>query len=299
MPAPPVGPIGVMLTAMVTPFRTDGSLDNEGAQRLAAHLVDVLGNDGLVVNGTTGESPTTTDAEKAEMIRAVKDAVGDRARVIAGVGTYDTAHSIHLAREAAAAGADGLLVVSPYYSRPPQAGLLHHFRAVADATELPVITYDIPKRTGVAIEVETLVRLAEHPRIVANKDAKGDLDAAQWAMARCDLGWYSGDDILNLPLLAVGANGFISVVGHVVADRIRRMAEVFHAGDVCEAIGINRALLPVYSGMFRTQGVILTKAALTLQGLPAGPVRSPLVDATADQIEQLERDLRDGGVSLS
>ena len=299
MPVPPIGPVGVMLTAMVTPFADDGSLDVAGAQRLAVHLVDVLGNDGLVVNGTTGEAPTTTDAEKATVVRAVKEAVGDRARVIAGVGTYDTVHSVHLAQEAAAAGADGLLVVSPYYSRPPQAGLIHHFRTVADATELPVITYDIPKRTGVAIEVETLVRLAEHPRIVANKDAKGDLEAAQWAMARCDLGWYSGDDILNLPLLAVGANGFISVVGHVVADRIRRMAEVFHGGDVCEAIGMNRALLPVYSGIFRTQGVILTKAALRLQGLPAGPVRSPLVDATADQVEQLERDLRDGGVSLS
>jgi 4-hydroxy-tetrahydrodipicolinate synthase len=225
--------------------------------------------------------------------------VGDRARVIAGVGTYDTAHSVHLAREAAAAGADGLLVVSPYYSRPPQEGLIHHFRTVADATELPVITYDIPKRTGVAIEVETLVRLAEHPRIVANKDAKGDLEAAQWAMARCDLAWYSGDDILNLPLLAVGANGFISVVGHVVADRIRSMAEAFHSGDVCGAIAINRGLLPVYTGMFRTQGVILTKAALRLQGLPAGPVRSPLVDATADQVGKLERDLREGGVDLS
>jgi 4-hydroxy-tetrahydrodipicolinate synthase len=225
--------------------------------------------------------------------------VGDRARVIAGVGTYDTAHSVHLAREAVAAGADGLLVVSPYYNRPPQEGLLHHFRAVADATELPVITYDIPKRTGVAIEVETLVRLAEHPRIVANKDAKGDLEAAQWAMARCDLGWYSGDDILNLPLLAVGANGFISVVGHLVADRIRAMAEAFHAGDVCRAIAINRGLLPVYAGIFRTQGVILTKAALELQGLPAGPVRSPLVDATSDQVGQLERDLREGGVNLS
>jgi 4-hydroxy-tetrahydrodipicolinate synthase len=162
-----------------------------------------------------------------------------------------------------------------------------------------VITYDIPKRTGVAIEVDTLVRLAEHPRIVANKDAKGDLEAAQWAMARCDLAWYSGDDILNLPLLAVGANGFISVVGHVVADRIRAMAEAFHSADVCGAIAINRGLLPVYTGMFRTQGVILTKAALRLQGLPAGPVRSPLVDATADQVGQLERDLREGGVDLS
>ncbi|MEY2964365.1 MAG: 4-hydroxy-tetrahydrodipicolinate synthase [Candidatus Nanopelagicales bacterium] len=299
MPVPATGPIGVMLTAMATPFGADGSLDLPGVQRLATHLVDVLGNDGLVVNGTTGESPTTTDDEKVAVIRAVQEAVGDRARVIAGVGTYDTAHSVHLARQAAGAGADGLLVVTPYYSRPPQAGLLHHFRTVADATDLPVVTYDIPKRTGVAIEVETLVRLAEHPRIVANKDAKGDLEAAQWAMARSDLGWYSGDDVLNLPLLALGANGFISVVGHLVADRIRAMAETFHAGDVCGAIAANRALLPVYTGIFRTQGVILTKAALALQGLPGGPVRSPLVDATADQIEQLEHDLREGGVDLS
>jgi len=224
--------------------------------------------------------------------------VGDRARVIAGVGTSDTAHSVHLARAAAAAGADGLLVVSPYYNRPPQEGLLHHFRAVADATDLPVTLYDIPKRTGVAIEVETLVRLAEHPRIVANKDAKGDLEAAQWAMARSDLGWYSGDDMLNLPLLAVGANGFVSVVAHLVGDRLRQLIDAFYAGDVCSAVGINRSLLPVYTGIFRTQGVILTKAALTMRGLPAGPVRSPLVDATVDQIEQLERDLRAGGVPL-
>ena len=299
MPVPATGPVGVMLTAMATPFDADGALDVYGVQRLATHLVDDLGNDGLVVNGTTGESPTTTDEEKATVVRAVKEAVGDRARVIAGVGTYDTAHSVHLARAAAAAGADALLVVSPYYSRPPQEGLLLHFRAVADATDLPVVTYDIPKRTGVGIEVETLVRLAEHPRIVANKDAKGDLEAAQWAMARCDLGWYSGDDILNLPLLSVGANGFISVVGHLVADRIRAMGEAFHSGDVCGAIAIHRGLLPVYTGIFRTQGVILTKAALRLQGLPAGPVRAPLVDATATQIEQLERDLREGGVDQS
>lgn len=298
MPVPPVGPVGSVLTAMVTPFAADGSLDLEGTARLATYLVDDLGNDGLVVNGTTGEAPTTTDAEKSAVVRAVVDAVGDRARVIAGVGTYDTAHSVHLAREAAAAGASGLLVVSPYYSRPPQEGLLLHFRTVADATDLPVTLYDIPKRTGVGIDVETMVRLAEHPRIVANKDAKGDLEAAQWAMARCDLGWYSGDDMLNLPLLSVGANGFISVVGHVVADRLRLLIQAFYAGDVCEAVGINRALLPVYTGIFRTQGAILTKAALTLRGLPAGPVRSPLIDATAEQIEQLERDLRAGGVSL-
>ncbi|MEK9664013.1 MAG: 4-hydroxy-tetrahydrodipicolinate synthase, partial [Candidatus Nanopelagicales bacterium] len=217
------GPVGSMLTAMVTPFHADGSLDLDGAQELARHLVDRQANDGLILNGTTGESPTTTDQEKADLVRAVRAAVGDDVHLVAGVGTYDTAHSMHLAREAAAAGASGLLVVSPYYNRPPQEGLLAHFRAVADATELPVITYDIPKRTGVAIEVETLVRLAEHPRIVANKDAKGDLDAAQWAMRRTDLAWYSGDDILNLPLLSVGAHGFISVVGHIVGDRLAAM----------------------------------------------------------------------------
>lgn len=298
MAAPAVGPVGTMLTAMVTPFLSDGTLDVDGVQRLATHLVDDLGNDGLVVNGTTGEAPTTTDDEKVAIIRATLEAVGDRARVIAGVGTYDTAHSIHLAQQAERAGAAGLLVVSPYYNRPPQEGLLLHFRAVADATGLPVVTYDIPKRTGVAIEVETLVRLAEHPRIVANKDAKGDLEAAQWAMARCDLGWYSGDDILNLPLLAVGANGFISVVGHVVADRIVAMARAYHSGDVCSAIGMNRALLPVYTGCFRTQGVILTKAALNVQGWPAGPVRAPLVDATPEQTAQLRADLVAGGVEV-
>ncbi len=299
MPVPASGPVGTVLTAMVTAFRPDASLDLEGTQALAVHLVDNLGNDGLVVNGTTGESATTSDEEKALVVRAVAEAVGDRARVIAGVGTADTAHSVHLAREAADAGAHGVLVVTPYYNRPPQEGLLHHFRTVADATELPLVTYDIPRRTGVALEVETLVRLAEHPRIVANKDAKGDLEAAQWTMARCDLGWYSGDDMLNLPLLAVGANGVISVVGHVVADRLRAMTEAFAAGRVQEAMEINRALLPVYTGTFRTQGAILTKAALSLQGLPGGPVRSPLVEATADQIEQLERDLREGGVRLS
>lgn len=290
------GPVGTMLTAMVTPFHADGSLDLDGAQELARHLVDKQANDGLILNGTTGESPTTSDQEKANLVRAVREAVGDDVRLVAGVGTYDTAHSIHLAREAAAVGADALLVVSPYYNRPPQEGLLAHFRAVADATELPVITYDIPKRTGVAIEVETLVRLAEHPRIVANKDAKGDLDAAQWAMRRTDLAWYSGDDILNLPLLSVGANGFISVVGHVVGDRLAAMAQAYWDGRVQEALEMNRAMLPVYAGIFRTQGVILTKAALALQGLPGGPLRLPLVDATPEQIARLIDDLSEAGV---
>lgn len=295
-PSTPAAPFGVMLSAMVSPFTADGALDIDGSQALATHLVDRLGHDGLVINGTTGESPTKTDAEDIAILRAVLEAVGDRATIIAGVGTNDTAHSIEAARAAEKAGAHGVMAVTPYYNRPPQAGLVRHFHAVADATDLPMITYDIPKRTGTAIELDTMKRIAEHPRIIANKDAKGDLDFAQWGMAETGLAWYSGDDILNLPLLAVGAAGMISVVGHVVGDRLKAMAEALAAGDPARAAQINRALLPVYTGMFRTQGVILTKAALTIQGLPAGPVRLPLVDATEEQVAQLRRDLAAGGV---
>ncbi len=296
MTTPRPAPFGTMLTAMITPFDGDGAVDIEGAQRLATYLVDDLGHDGLVLNGTTGEAPTTTDAEKQHLIRSVVEAVGDRARILAGVGTYDTAHSIHLAAEAAAAGAHGLLVVSPYYNRPPQEGLIAHFTSIADATELPVVTYDIPKRTGVALEPDTLCRLAEHPRIVANKDAKGDLEAAQRVLARADLAWYSGDDILNLPLLSIGGCGFISVVGHLVGDRLATLAHAYLAGDIEWATTINRGLLPVYTGCFRTQAVILIKAALTQIGLPAGSVRAPLIDATPEQIRQLRRDLTEGGL---
>ncbi|MEU4119843.1 4-hydroxy-tetrahydrodipicolinate synthase [Kitasatospora sp. NPDC028055] len=293
----PQTPFGRVLTAMVTPFTADGALDLDGAQRLATHLVD-SGNDGLVVNGTTGESPTTSDAEKAQLVRAVVEAVGDRAHVVAGVGTNDTHHSVELARQAEAAGAHGLLVVTPYYNKPPQEGLYRHFTQVADATGLRVMTYDIPGRSGVALSHETLVRLGEHPRIVANKDAKGDLGAAAWAIARSGLAWYSGDDILNLPLLSVGAVGVVSVVGHVVAGELKAMIEAYLAGDVAKATAVHQGLLPVFTGMFRTQGVILTKAALDLQGLPAGPLRLPLVGATPEEIDRLKQDLASGGVHL-
>ena len=290
-------PFGRVLTAMVTPFTADGSLDLEGAQRLAAHLVDA-GNDGLVVNGTTGESPTTTDAEKSALVTAVLEAVGDRAHVIAGGGTNDTRHTLELAREAERVGAHGLLVVTPYYNKPPQEGLYRHFTAVADATGLPVMLYDIPGRSGVAIDTETLVRLGEHPRIVANKDAKGDLAAAGWAISRSGLAWYSGDDMLNLPLLSIGAAGFVSVVGHIVTPELKVMLDAFVGGDPAKAAEIHQRLLPVFTGMFRTQGVITTKAALTLQGLPAGPLRLPLVEATEAEVAQLRRDLAAGGVHL-
>ncbi len=282
---------------MVTPFTADGALDLDGAQRLATHLVDA-GNDGLIVNGTTGESPTTSNAEKAALLRAVLEAVGDRAHVVAGVGTNDTRHSIELARTAEELGAHGLLTVTPYYNKPPQEGLYQHFTAIADSTGLPVMLYDIPGRSGVPIATETLVRLAEHPRIVANKDAKGDLGAASWALSRSGLAWYSGDDILNLPLLSIGAVGFVSVVGHLVAPELRAMLEAHLGGDVHKAAEIHHKLLPVIRGVFRTQGAMTTKAALALRGLPAGPLRAPLVELSPEELEQLKIDLAEGGVQL-
>ncbi len=297
MPAPSrPAPFGRVLTAMVTPFDADGGLDLDGAQRLAEHLV-AHGNDGLVVSGTTGEAATTSDGEKERLLRAVLEAVGDRARVLAGIGTSDTAHSTELARQAEKAGAHGLLVVTPYYTRPPQEGLVRHFSAVADATDLPVMLYDIPARTGLAIATETLLRVAEHERILAVKDAKEDLEAASTVLRATDLAYYSGTDPLNLPLLAVGASGVVSVVGHVVGERLRAMADAHAGGRPDEATRLHLELMPVYTGTFRTQGVILTKAALTLLGLPAGPVRPPLVDATPEQVQRLRADLVAGGVA--
>ncbi|RFU19352.1 4-hydroxy-tetrahydrodipicolinate synthase [Geodermatophilus marinus] len=294
----PTRPFGRVLTAMVTPLAEDGSIDLAGAQELAAHLVDRGAHDGLVVAGTTGESPALSDAEQRAVLEAVLDAVGDRATVVAGVGTNDTAHSIDKARDAERLGAHGLMVVTPYYNKPPQAGLLRHFTAVADATDLPVMLYDIPPRTVVPIEVETLVRAAEHPRIVAVKDAKGDLGAVAWTLARTDLAYYSGEDMLNLPLLALGAVGVVSVVGHLVGPRLAELIAAVESGDLAKAREVNDGLLPVYTGTFRTQGVILVKAALNALGLPAGPVRPPLVDATPEQVEQLRADLAAGGVVL-
>ena len=291
-------PFGRLLTAMVTPFTPAGELDVEGAQRLAVHLVDDQRNDGLVISGTTGESPTTSDEEKDRLLRAVVEAVGDRAAVVAGVGTNDTAHTVHLAHAAEKAGADGLLLVTPYYNRPPQAGLLAHFRTAADATGLPAMLYDIPGRTGTEITTDTLLRLAEHPRIVAVKDAKDSLPASAVVLARTDLAYYSGTDALNLPLLSVGATGFVSVVAHLVGARLRDLLDAWAAGDVVKAREVNAGLLDVYRGVFRTQGVILTKAALGLAGLPGGPVRPPLVDATEAEIATLKADLAGAGVAL-
>lgn len=287
--------LGTLLTAMVTPFAPDGSLDIPAAVRLAHYLVDG-GCDGLVLSGTTGESPTTTDAEKLALLRAVLEAVGDRARVIAGAGSYDTAHSVHLARASAAEGAHGLLVVTPYYSRPPQAGLIAHFTAVADATPLPVLLYDIPPRSVIPIEFETLRVLSAHPNIVGVKDAKGDLHGGTQLMAETGLAYYSGDDALNLPWLAMGATGFISVISHLAAGQLRDLLSAFASGDLTTARKINVGISPLCNAMSRLGGVTLSKAGLRLQGIEVGDPRLPQVAATAEQIDELAADMRAASV---
>ena len=289
-------PFGRLITAMVSPFRASGEVDLDKAAELATYLVDEQRNDALVVNGTGGEAPTTTDAEKGELVRAVADAVGDRAHVVAGVGTFATAHTIHLAEQAAKSGAHGLLVVTPYYSKPPQAGLLAHFRAVADATELPVLVYDIPGRTGTAIATDTLLRLAEHERIVGVKDAKSSLAASAEVLAKTDLVYYSGNDAETLPLLSLGAAGVVGTSTHFSGPGTLAMIQAYERGDIAEALRLHRQLLPIYTGIFRTQGSILVKAGLALRGLPVGPVRPPLVNATEAEIAQLRDDLAAAGL---
>ena len=291
-------PFGQMITAMVTPMTPDGGVDYDGAARLADYLVTDMRNDGLVINGTTGEAPTTTDEEKDRLLRVVLEAVGTRAQVVAGVGTNITAHTIELARSAERAGVHGLLVVTPYYNKPPQPALEAHFSAVADATGLPMLIYDIPGRTGAAVATDTLVRLAAHPRIVGVKDAKDDAAATSHVLSRTDLVYYCGTDMLNLPWLSLGAVGFISVVGHVTGDRLHEMIDAFGAGDVEAARRIHYELIPVYTGLFRNQGAVMTKAALDLLGQPGGTVRGPLLAATEAERHQLVLDLVAGGVKL-
>jgi len=279
---------GRVLVAMVTPFTPDGDLDLKGAQELAAHLVEKQRVDGLVVNGTTGEAPTTTDSEKAQVIKAVTEAVGDRAKVLAGVGTNSTRHTIELARQAEENGADGLLVVTPYYSRPTQEGVENHFRQVANASGLPALLYDIPGRTATAIATETLMRLSEHPRIVGVKDCKVDLLATAKVIAETGLDFYSGNDELILPLYSIGGVGTVSTVGHVVGSEIKAMLDAYDEGDNKEALRRHQAMLPVITAiMTREPGAVAVKAALNLLGLPAGPVREPLAEATPQLIDEL------------
>ncbi len=291
-------PFGRLLTAMVTPFDKDGAIDWAGVEKLAQHLVDT-GHDGIAVNGTTGEAPTTKSSEKLEIIKVVKKVVGPKIQVLSGAGDNETAYTVEQAKRSQDAGADGLLVVTPYYNKPPQAGIEAHFRAVAAVTDLPIMMYDIPGRTGVEIESDTIVKLFESVKnIVALKDAKGNIAATSWVIKRCGIPVYSGDDILNLPFLSVGAVGFVSVCGHTVGLQLKAMLDAWFAGDADKALQIHQQLLPVFTGTFRTQGAILTKAAMSLMGLPGGTTRLPLVDATEAQIEQLRKDLTAGGVTL-
>ncbi|MEV3991673.1 4-hydroxy-tetrahydrodipicolinate synthase [Streptomyces sp. NPDC049837] len=280
---PPPRPFGRALCAMVTPFTASGALDLDRAQRLAAELV-AGGCDGLVLNGTTGESPTTTDAEKAALVRAVRDALGPGVALVAGVGTADTAHTVELARQAERAGADGLLVIPPYYSRPPQAAVEAHFRRVADATGLPLALYDIPGRTATRIEPETVLRLAEHPRIVAVKDCAYDLLGSTKVLARTSLAYYSGCEEMNLPLYAIGGAGFISTVANVAPGRMRAVLDAFDAGDTALAARLNQLTIGLAELMMASglPGTVTVKALLD-----AGPVREPLQPAGRETVDGL------------
>ncbi|MGW2616512.1 4-hydroxy-tetrahydrodipicolinate synthase [Streptomyces sp. NPDC001500] len=279
---------GRTLCAMVTPFTGSGALDRDGAQRLADRLVSA-GCDGLVLSGTTGESPTTSDAEKAELVAAVREAVGDRASIVTGVGTSDTRHTVDLARAAEKAGADGVLVVTPYYSRPPQPAVEAHFRDVADASALPVMLYDIPGRTGTRIEPDTLLRLAEHPRIVAVKDCSYDFLGVQKVLARTGLAYYAGCDEHNLALYAVGAAGYVSTVANVVPERLRAVLDAFDAGDTAGAARLQQEVTELVEAMMAAglPGAVTAKALLSDLGLPSGPLRPPLRPASREAADEL------------
>ncbi len=286
---------------MVTPFTADGELDLDAAQRLTEHLL-ATGHDGLVVSGTTGESPTTTDGEKDALLRAVLEVAGERATILAGVGTNDTRHTIELAEEAAKAGAHGLLVVTPYYNKPPAESLVAHFTAVADATELPCMLYDIPGRTGVRITTGVLQRLAEHPRITAVKDATGDLAAGMTVMANTDLAYYCGDDALNLPWLAIGAAGLVSVTGHVTGRLHAELVAAVAAGDLPAARAVNARLIGVVNAIMspESQGAIRAKAALQIAGiLPQRTTRLPLLPAAEADLGPLRSALSAAGLLVA
>ncbi|CAB0559033.1 4-hydroxy-tetrahydrodipicolinate synthase [Corynebacterium diphtheriae] len=286
---------GTIAVAMVTPFDANGALDIKAGQKLAAHLVS-NGIDSLVLAGTTGESPTTSLEEKIDLLKAVKAEVGDSAKLIAGAGTNNTAASVEMARASAEAGADALLVVTPYYSKPSQEGIYQHFRTVSEATDLPICAYDIPPRSVVPIAPDTLCRLAALPMIKAVKDAKGDITAATTLIAETGLAWYSGDDPLNLPWLSVGATGFISVIGHLAPQLLREMYTNFNQGNLEKAREINAQLAPLVAAQARLGGVSLAKAGLRLQGIEVGDPRLPIVAPSEPEIEDLRRDMNKTGV---
>lgn len=286
---------GTVSVAMVTPFDRDGKIDIAAGRGIAAHLVD-SGLDALVLNGTTGESPTTTLDEKLNLLRAVKEEVGDRVKLMAGAGTNDTVTSVELARASADAGADSLLVVTPYYSKPSQEGVYQHFKTVAAATDLPICLYDIPGRSGIPIESDTIRRLADVPTIQGVKDAKGDFAAAATLIQETGLAWLSGDDPLNLPWLSMGAIGFISVIGHAAPGALRELHTAFEEGDLARARDINATLTPLVNAQARLGGASLAKAALRLQGIEVGDPRLPVIAPNEQEIEDLRRDMEKAGV---
>lgn len=290
-------PFGRMITAMVTPMHQDGSIDYEGVAALAKHLAD-NGHDGLVVNGTTGESATTTDEENVATVKAVVDAVADRVRVTAGVGTNDTAHSVAAAKAMVAAGAHNVLVVTPYYNKPPQAGVIAHVKAIAEAADVPVMLYDIPGRSAIPLESDTIKALAQIPQVRALKDAKADLYASSRLMAQTDLLWFSGDDVLALPWLAIGAVGHVAVTGHVAGPQFAEMIEAVDAGDLERARRIHTRLIPVMDAVMTiTQGAIMAKAALKLQGvIESDFCRLPLLPATDEQRSVLRDAMTEAGL---
>jgi 4-hydroxy-tetrahydrodipicolinate synthase len=291
------GRFGSVMTAMVTPFRDDDSLDLDGAQSLAVWLLE-NGSDGLVVAGSTGEASTLTHQEKKDLFRAVVDAARGKGRVICGTGTYDTAETVTLTQDAEEAGADAALVVTPYYNRPPQRGLIAHFTKVADSTELPIILYNIPSRTACLIEAETLLRLAEVDNIVAVKDSTGDFQTASRIIKESppDFDLYSGDDWATFPLCCMGAAGIVSVASHLVGDRIHEMIELIETGDVPSARKIHDDLMPLFKGLFVTSNPIPVKVALEIAGRPVGAPRLPLVPATPEERGKVEQAMRDAGV---
>lgn len=292
------GRFGSLITAMVTPFRDgDHALDVEGAQRLASHLLDT-GSDAIVVAGSTGESPTLSYKEKAELFRAVGEVTRGRGKLICGTGTYSTSETLELTQAAEDAGADGLLVVTPYYNKPPQRGLIAHFERVADATELPIIVYNIPGRTATRIEHDTLLQLAQRPNIVAVKDSTGDFQGVSRLLAEAppDFEVYSGDDWATFGYVCLGAVGIISVASHLVGPQIRQMIELIETGDVPAARKIHEALSPLFNALFITSNPIPLKAALEMLGLPAGVPRLPLVPATTEERGRVRKALEDAGL---
>lgn len=285
-------PFGRLLTAMATAFTDDGEVDLEGTAAIAVHLLD-HGHDGVVVSGTTGESPTTTVAEDARILQAVRDAVGDRGTVIAGVGTNATAHSVELAEQAAKIGADGLLLVTPYYNKPSQAGVLHHFRSVAEATDVPVMLYDVPGRTGTTISYETYQRALELRTVNSVKDAVGDL-ARTARLVQLGYAVYSGDDANTLGILSSGGCGLVSVVGHAAGDQLRQMVDAFLGGDLDAALATYTRLLPAFDAVMGVPnyGATTAKAALQLLGvLDNRNVRGPLVPLDDDEVAALRAGL--------